>query len=94
MHLLIFIIVIILIGFILTASVVRGILGFIFRIFQTFTSEPKQTTSKSSRQQTNTGSSTSSKNYMSKENGKELYKKIFSKEEGEYVDFEEIKDGD
>ncbi|MFV0535977.1 MAG: DUF4834 family protein [Dysgonomonas sp.] len=65
-------------GIMLVLSVINGITSFLF--------------GKSNNTSSNYRSHTQRQEYNSHENTNKSYKKIFSKEEGEYVKYDEIKD--
>ena len=97
MYILLFLLVFIVIIFVLGLSIVGAILRAVFGIGRRSSSRPKQTrydnsSQKQYQQQQNFHSTSDYEedNYSEASSGNKR-KKIFTKDEGEYVDFEEIK---
>ena len=95
MHILLFILIFIIAIFVFGLSIVGFILRTIFGLGRSSSSRPKQTESGRTSQQ-----DYEQRNHRSNDNEEEIYsenvpekrhKKIFTQDDGEYVDFEEIK---
>ena len=95
MHILLFILIFIIAIFVFGLSIVGFILRTIFGLGRSSSSRPKQTESGRTNQQ-----DYEQRNHRSNDNEEEIYsenvpekrhKKIFTQDDGEYVDFEEIK---
>lgn len=98
MHILLFFLILIIVIVVLGLSVVGAILRTIFGIGRRSTSRPKGSGYERTRQQPynpnpnkDTYTSYENKEENVSENAPKKHKKIFNEDEGEYVDFEEIK---
>lgn len=97
MHIFLFILIFLILILVLGLSIVGAILRAVFGIGRRSSSQPKKTGYEYTNQQQRTGNNQSSntssnpEEEMSAENGQKNHKKIFTKEEGEYVDYEEIR---
>ena len=96
MHILLFILIFIIAIFVFGLSIVGFILRTIFGLGRSSSSSrPKQTesgrTSQQSNNQTNRRSNDDEEEIYSENVPEKRHKKIFTQDDGEYVDFEEIK---